>query len=149
MNNPMSANARQVAGSHYVAKIQHWDLVHLLGLGYFEGQITKYVTRHRKKNGLQDLQKASHFLQKLLELAVDPHYPRARAVSSVRIIPLISDYSQENRLDGTEAHVIRLICTWNSRDQLLEAAGFIQHLQAEYPDGRYVNQDQNNYGGSA
>lgn len=61
------ANKRQVAGDHYKSGIQHWDYVIANGLGYFEGQITKYVTRWRKKNGLQDLEKARHFLDKLIE----------------------------------------------------------------------------------
>jgi hypothetical protein len=63
----MSANDRQVSGNHYRAPIQHWDYVIANGLGYFEGQITRYVTRWRKKNGLEDLLKAQHYLEKLIE----------------------------------------------------------------------------------
>lgn len=65
----LSANNRQVGGLHYATKLQHWDYVADRQLGYFEGQITKYVTRWRKKNGIQDLEKAQHFLAKLYELA--------------------------------------------------------------------------------
>lgn len=66
----MAANERQVGGSHYQAgdKPQHWDIVAMHDLDYFQGQITKYVMRWKKKNGLQDLQKAAHFLQKYIEL---------------------------------------------------------------------------------
>jgi len=65
----MSANDRQVGGSHYGGGAQqHWDIVHQHGLDYFQGQITKYVMRWRKKNGLQDLEKAQHFLEKYIEL---------------------------------------------------------------------------------
>jgi hypothetical protein len=64
---PMKANDTQVAGNHYCTPIQHWDYVIANDLGYFEGQITKYITRWRKKNGLQDLHKARHFLEKLIE----------------------------------------------------------------------------------
>jgi hypothetical protein len=63
-----SANDRQVAGTHYRSPIQHWDYVWANDLNYFEAQVTKYVTRARKKNGLQDLQKALHFLEKYIEL---------------------------------------------------------------------------------
>ena len=63
------ANASQVGGGHYKAPIQHWDFVIANDLGYFEGQITKYITRWRKKNGVQDLIKARHFLDKLIEVA--------------------------------------------------------------------------------
>jgi hypothetical protein len=37
-------------------------------LGYFEGNIVKYVSRWQDKGGVQDLQKAKHYLEKLLEL---------------------------------------------------------------------------------
>jgi len=63
------ANEKQVAGSHYKSEIQHWDFVVANDLDYFQGQITKYVCRWKKKNGIQDLEKAAHFLQKYLELA--------------------------------------------------------------------------------
>lgn len=59
-------NAHQVGGRHYKTAIQHWDFVLANGLGYMEGQITKYVARHAKKNGLEDLEKARHFLDKLI-----------------------------------------------------------------------------------
>lgn len=63
------ANGRQVGGSHYAAPIQHWDYVAANDLDYFQGQITKYVVRWRKKGGIQDLEKARHFLDKYVELA--------------------------------------------------------------------------------
>lgn len=67
----MPANDRQVGGDHYkqLDGEQHWDRVwRLYGRGYFVGQITKYVERYHLKNGLQDLEKAKHFLDKLIEL---------------------------------------------------------------------------------
>ena len=65
------ANKIQVGGDHYKqsdGKEEHWDRVHRLGLDYFQGQITKYVERWKLKNGIQDLQKARHFLDKYIEL---------------------------------------------------------------------------------
>jgi hypothetical protein len=68
--NPMAANERQVGGSHYKGSaIEHWDIVAQHDLDYFQGQITKYVMRWRKKNGTEDLKKARHFLDKYIELA--------------------------------------------------------------------------------
>lgn len=64
----MSANDRQVGGSHYGGGAQqHWDMVVQHELDYFQGQITKYVMRWKAKNGLQDLEKAQHFLEKYIE----------------------------------------------------------------------------------
>lgn len=63
------ANKRQVGGTHYKdMAIEHWDVVALNNLDYFQGQVTKYVMRWRGKNGLQDLDKAAHFLQKYIEV---------------------------------------------------------------------------------
>ena len=64
----MSANDKQVGGRHYDRPIQHWDFVYANDIPYMEAQIIKYVFRHKGKNGAQDLQKAQHFLEKLIEL---------------------------------------------------------------------------------
>ena len=63
-----NANARQVGGSHYRNKIQHWDWVASNELDYFQGQITKYVARWKNKNGMEALEKAQHFLEKYIEI---------------------------------------------------------------------------------
>ena len=62
------ANDIQVGGKHYASQIQHWDYVAANNLDYFQGQITKYVTRWKEKGGVQDLLKAKHFLEKYIEL---------------------------------------------------------------------------------
>jgi len=65
----MSANEQQIGGQHYAAKpIQPWDFIAANGLGYFEGNVVKYLSRWRDKGGVQDLHKAAHYLQKLIEL---------------------------------------------------------------------------------
>lgn len=64
-----NANDRQVAGDHYKGKsIQPWDYIASNGLGYFEGNVVKYVSRWRDKGGVADLEKARHYLDKLIEL---------------------------------------------------------------------------------
>lgn len=65
----VTSNTRQVGGEHYSSKIQHWDFVVANDLDYFQAQITKYVVRWKKKNGIQDLEKAQHFLEKYIEVA--------------------------------------------------------------------------------
>jgi hypothetical protein len=66
----LSANEKQIGGSHYkTGGEEHWDRQYrLFGPGYFIGCITKYVERYRRKNGLEDLLKAQHFLEKLIEI---------------------------------------------------------------------------------
>lgn len=67
----MSANDRQINGDHYRGAIQTWDYIVANDLGFLEGNIVKYVTRFRKKNGVQDLEKARHYLDKLIEVEND------------------------------------------------------------------------------
>ena len=65
----MSANNTQVAGSHYKGKpVQPWDFIAANNIGYFEGNVIKYVSRWREKGGVEDLRKAKHYLEKLIEL---------------------------------------------------------------------------------
>ncbi len=67
----MTANSKQIAGTHYQQKNgeQHWDRIYrLYGRGYFVGCATKYIERYHLKNGKQDLEKAMHFIEKLIEL---------------------------------------------------------------------------------
>jgi len=63
-----TANNRQVDGDHYQSEIQPWDFIEANNLTFIEGSIVKYVSRHRKKNGVRDLKKAQHFLEKLIEI---------------------------------------------------------------------------------
>ena len=68
----VDANARQEGGTHYKQlSIQPWDYIVSNNLGYLEGNIVKYVTRWQTKNGVQDLLKAKHYLDKLLEITND------------------------------------------------------------------------------
>lgn len=65
----MTANENQVSGTHYKDKtIQPWDYIAANGLGYFEGNVVKYVSRWKHKGGVTDLKKARHYLDKLIEL---------------------------------------------------------------------------------
>jgi len=60
-------DAVQVGGDHYKDNsIQVWDAIHDWNLGYFSGNVVKYVARHTKKGGLEDLKKARHYLDKLI-----------------------------------------------------------------------------------
>lgn len=58
----------QHGGTHYKVPYEHWNMVADLGLCYYIANATKYVTRHRKKNGLEDVEKARHYILKKIEL---------------------------------------------------------------------------------
>lgn len=60
---------KQVAGDHYkTLAIQPVEFIYANGIGYFEGNVIKYVTRWRQKNGIADLEKAKHYIELLIEL---------------------------------------------------------------------------------
>lgn len=85
----MSANETQVGGTHYRAhgrELQHWDLAVLYQWDPFQYQITKYVMRWKHKHTthedrVRDLQKAAHFLQKYIEVAM--HYDVAAKPAAI------------------------------------------------------------------
>ena len=59
----------QVGGAHYKdMAIQPVEFIHANGIGYLEGNVIKYVSRWRKKNGIADLEKARHYIDLLIEL---------------------------------------------------------------------------------
>ena len=65
----MVANDEQVGGRHYIEKaIQPWDYIIANKMGYLEGNVIKYVSRYKEKNGVEDLIKAAHYLDKLIEV---------------------------------------------------------------------------------
>lgn len=66
----MSANDRQVGGKHYQQEYQHWDFVIDTNMHYLYGCATKYIHRWKTKNGIQDLMKAIHYIDKAEEHSI-------------------------------------------------------------------------------
>ena len=63
------ANKMQVGGSHYILKsIQPWDAIVAWNCSFLDGNVIKYVVRFREKGGIDDLLKARHYLEKLIEV---------------------------------------------------------------------------------
>ncbi len=57
----------QVGGDHYSKlNIQPVEYIIANNLNYLQGNVIKYVTRYRDKNGIEDLKKAEHYLQMLM-----------------------------------------------------------------------------------
>ena len=58
---------KQVGGTHYSDHtIQPWDIIDEYDLNYYEGNVLKYLLR-RKDNRLEDLKKAQHYIEKLIQ----------------------------------------------------------------------------------
>jgi hypothetical protein len=59
----------QIGGKHYrELKIQPVEYIHANNIPFIEGCIIKYITRWRHKGGIEDLNKAKHFIDILIEL---------------------------------------------------------------------------------
>lgn len=65
----MTATKKQVGGKHYTDyKIQPVEFITSNNIGFIEGNVIKYLLRFKEKNGLQDLDKAIHYVELLKEL---------------------------------------------------------------------------------
>ena len=124
----MSANDKQVGGDHYKSGYQHWDFVIETQMHYLLACATKYITRHRKKNGKQDLEKSLHYVEKFLQSAAHPKYRirqffpwldrkegvfiNARYVEhSPQFKRLVEYFCTSNDLHEKDAQIIDYICT--------------------------------------
>lgn len=88
----LKASEKEIGGSHYKNEsLQPLDIIAAIDLNFFQGNIVKYVTRHSKKNGLEDLKKAYHYCQ--LGREYDP-YNSSDLNPSFRIDEWINKYSQ-------------------------------------------------------
>jgi len=65
----MSALDTQIGGTHYKNfSIEPIEFIHKNGIGFCEGNAIKYLVRWREKGGKQDLLKAKHYIDLLLEM---------------------------------------------------------------------------------
>lgn len=65
-----TANDIQIGGDHYkqFKGMEPWDVITAWGLGYLDGAAVKYISRWKYKGGIQDLEKAIHYLHKAIEV---------------------------------------------------------------------------------
>jgi len=65
----MSVLNKQEGGQHYndSERLQPWEIINKNGYDYYEGNVLKYLDRHKRKNGAEDIKKAIHYLEAILE----------------------------------------------------------------------------------
>ena len=145
----MNANDKQIAGNHYQTSgsIQHWDYCDANDVPYLESACTKYVLRWRQKNGLQDLLKAQHYLQKRIESQLAGVGPvRGGSMNFCEYIKFINGSQLTER--ELELEIITLVMHWSNPEELETAWLALDELIsiAEREDGgatpSYVNQDR-------
>jgi hypothetical protein len=65
----MSQFDSQVGGEHYKKMpIQPLEFIVKNGLDFFQGNVLKYIIRYKEKNGVEDLKKARHYIDMMIEL---------------------------------------------------------------------------------
>jgi hypothetical protein len=64
----MKSYKKQVGGSHYKKyQIQPVEFIIKNNIGFVEGNIIKYILRFKEKGGVQDLLKAKHYIELLID----------------------------------------------------------------------------------
>jgi hypothetical protein len=131
------ADKRQVGGQHYKAgnpAQEHWNLAVDLNWDYLTAQVIKYAMRWKKKNGIQDLEKARHFLDKLIEVEKARQALVVKTVAETpygSVLPRMRGCPCECHMGGDILHVTPC------------CSGMIQESQREdgEPTAKYVDQD--------
>ena len=122
----MKATDVQVGGNHYKQfKIQPNEFIHRNGLNFCQGNIIKYVCRHRFKNGKEDLKKAIHYAQILIEYE-NAGYRYPKKIQEISI----TDFCTANDLNQKYFNIFYDTL----HDELDDVIKQIEQLIKEYPD---------------
>lgn len=140
----------QIGGSHYgkEGKYQHWDLMDDYNVSYLEGGASKYLTRFRDKNGVQDLEKAHSYIKKRLAAL---QAGKAGSQSRKFFIPpaAMEKFFNDAELRSLDRRIMFMIFTWHNEADLKSILRYIKVLKEDYemelseaaePTGAYVNQ---------
>ena len=121
---------QQVGGDHYKKlRMQPVELIAKLQLNYFLGNVLKYVTRHRDKNGKEDLEKALHYL-KFAEKYKLPVSALGMRYGHLVMREAIANYARVNMLSPLE---LDTIC-FASAGEYDEAKKCLKKLIKNYTD---------------
>lgn len=145
-----SVDEVQHGGDHYKqgGAMQHWNMLLMVGFGweYYCAAATKYASRYHKKNGVQDVEKAIHFVDKLLDsvikelappifetrqglrLSIDSN-PVVPYTKMVNVEQLCEAYFAANGIDNTNARkAIRFLFEARTSAQLIDAKHYLRLL---------------------
>ncbi len=121
----VNPNAMQVGGTHYQTEYQVWDFTEKHGLGHLEACIIKYLCRWRTKgNVVGDLEKAIHYVDKLIDL----HKTKGRVPKGCASFDDAQYFSAMQNLTITEEFVVTVISRWSCCKELFECRAAIQQM---------------------
>ena len=119
----------QVSGNHYKSDYQHWDWAIDMGIGPLEYSATKYICRHWKKNGVEDLKKAIHFIEKLIEVNdAGKYYHYMNRALLRNDLENMQIFVEANKIPYQEARVCEIIATWQKTIELHIAKNILFRL---------------------
>ena len=92
---------RQEGGFHYQLPIQPVEYIYKNKLGYMEGNVIKYVSRWRNKNGIEDLKKAKWYIERLLELETSTPEPKFEQPVQFKqgLAPRVADFLDDEDVE--------------------------------------------------
>ena len=119
-NEYSSALSQQIGGSHYkMMPFQPIYLIGMLDLDFCQGNVVKYVSRYKLKDGVRDLEKAKHYCQMAMELV---YKPAPDVVYLSEAIDDVWDFVKLNKLDNEVymilMHVVRR--HWEEVEQAID-----------------------------
>ena len=119
-NESSSALSQQIGGSHYkLMPFQPICLIGMLDLDFCQGNVVKYVSRYKLKDGVRDLEKAKHYCLMAMELG---DKPAPDAVYLSEAIDDVWDFVQQNKMDYEVymilMHVVRR--NWEDVEQAID-----------------------------
>lgn len=99
----------QVGGDHYKnLRLQPVEFILWNDWDFCAGCALKHIVRHRAKNGLQDIQKAKHYLALRHQLWTDNIEPKTPPQNRVSM----NDFLLANDIGGHEANALLSLETW-------------------------------------
>lgn len=119
-NEYSSVLRQQIGGSHYKDMVfLPISLISLLDLDFFQGNVVKYISRYKLKDGVNDLAKAKHYCQMAMELD-DKQAPDVALLSEA--IDDVCDFVKQNQFDFEVymilMHVVRR--HWEEAEQAID-----------------------------
>ena len=123
-----SALDAQVGGDHYKKLgIQPIELIRDINANFFQGNVIKYITIYKYKNGIKDLEKAKHYLELIEEL--HPNNNSSKITSYE--IDKVNEYIYANKIDTDAAKIIRIVSLCGN-DKIDKAIELINNLINDY-----------------
>lgn len=124
--NKCTAFSEQIGGSHYKdMPFQPIKLISYLNLDFFQGNVVKYVSRYKLKDGVRDLEKAKHYCRMAMEMK---NSSSRTEMMAPHVVSMSDDFALSNGLSWLVPNVI--ICVYRRKWE--EAIKAIDDLSKEH-----------------